>query len=64
MTMTGPFEAMICPRDGSVMNCHAEKPVEPRSPEEARATESGAVAMEQVHECPLCGAVGSRRVMG
>jgi hypothetical protein len=62
--MPGRIEAMICPRDGSAMNCHAEKPVEPRTPEEARAAESGAGAMEQVHECPLCGAVGSRRVTG
>ena len=57
-------EAMMCPNDGSVMNCHAEKPVEPRSYEEARAAEVGIGAMEQVHECPLCGMVMSRRVTG
>jgi len=61
--MPGHSEAMICSRDGSVMNCHAEKPVEPRNAEEARAAESGAGVVEQVHECPRCGAVGSRRVL-
>jgi len=61
--MPDRLEAMICPHDGSVMNCHAEKPVEPRSLDEARAAESGAGPLEQVHECPLCGAVGSRQVI-
>jgi hypothetical protein len=46
------------------MNCHAEKPLEPQSAEEARAAETGAGVMEQVHECPHCGAIGSRRVVG
>lgn len=55
-------ETMICPRCGIAMNCHAEKPSEPRSAEEARAAERGAGMMEETHCCPRCGAVGSRRV--
>ena len=51
-------ETMICPRCGSAMNCHAEKPCEPRSAEEARAAE----IMVETHYCPNCGAVASRRV--
>jgi len=56
------IEVMICPNDGTAMNCHAEKPVDPQSLEEARAAETGAGVVEQVHECPRCGAVGSRRI--
>jgi hypothetical protein len=58
------IEVMMCPKGHGPMNCHAEKPVEPRSVEEARAAESGVGSLEQVHECPLCGAVGSRRIVG
>lgn len=42
-------ETMICPRCGIAMNCHAEKPSEPRSAEEARAAERGAGMMEETH---------------
>jgi len=58
------IEVMICPNDGSRMNCHAEKPVDPLSAAEERAYETGAGVVEQVYECPKCGAMGSRRVTG
>jgi hypothetical protein len=58
------IEAMMCPRCGTAMNCHAEKPVEPRSYQEARAADGGVGVVEQVHQCPRCGAVESRRVAG
>lgn len=57
-------ETMICPRCGAVMNCHAEKPVDPASAEEARAAERGVGILEETHYCPRCGAVASRRVTG
>ena len=41
------------------MNAHAEKPVEPRDADEA----AGAVLLiEEVHYCPNCGDVESRRM--
>jgi hypothetical protein len=58
--MMSRIEVIHCPNDGTAMNCHAEKPVEPRNAEEAR---SGDI-VEQVHQCPRCGAVESRRVAG
>jgi len=44
------------------MNCHAEKPVDPMSPEDERAWERGTGPIEQIHECPVCGAIESRHV--
>jgi hypothetical protein len=40
------------------MNCHAEKPSDPRSAEEAQAAE----VMVETYCCPKCGAVAARRV--
>jgi len=57
-------ETMICPKCGAVMNCHAEKPVDPASAEEARTAEHGVGILEETHCCPRCGAVASRRVTG
>ncbi|HKA25045.1 MAG TPA: hypothetical protein VKF80_08700 [Candidatus Eisenbacteria bacterium] len=61
--MADRIEPMLCPYGHGPMNCHAEKPVEPQSEEEARAAETGAGSVEQIHTCPKCGAIESRRVM-
>jgi len=42
---------------GVEMNHHADKPVEPRTDEEART----GLAIEQTFQCPECGAVESKR---
>jgi hypothetical protein len=51
---------MICAGCGATMNPHAEKPV-------VLMDESGSdwlrgAVIEQVHQCPRCGAIESRRV--
>jgi hypothetical protein len=45
------------------MNAHAEKPVMPVSAEEADRADAGLGALiEEIHQCPRCGHVQSRRV--
>jgi len=52
---------IICTRCKIPMNHHAEKLVDPRNTEDAlRATASFPGAIEEVHACPNCGALGAR----
>lgn len=52
---------MICPNCNMPMNHHAEKLVDPRTAEEAAATDPGmGGVIEEVHTCPGCGYVESR----
>ena len=44
------------------MNFHAEKPTDPRTPDEARAAETGIGVVEEIHACRQCGEIGSRRI--
>jgi ribosomal protein S27AE len=53
---------MTCPSCGTVMNPHAEKPVSPRSREEAaHAGEAPGEVIFEIHSCPRCGRVEERR---
>lgn len=52
-------EPMLCPKCARVMNCHAEKPTEPRT---AAAAVAG-VVIEEVHLCRFCGITRSRQVI-
>jgi ribosomal protein S27AE len=58
--MSTTRQTMMCPKCGAAMNAHAEKPVEPRNAEEANAV--AMLVIEEVHQCPGCGNVESRRV--
>ena len=53
---------MICPKCGDEMNHHADKLVEPVKAEDLKHTNPalGGV-IEEMHYCPGCGAVESRR---
>ena len=53
---------MICPKCGDEMNHHADKLVYPASLKEAKKMNPalGGV-IEEMHHCPGCGAVESRR---
>lgn len=54
---------MICPKCGGEMNHHADKLVHPTTPEEARnINQALGGVIEEMHCCPGCGAVASRRV--
>ena len=53
---------MTCAMCGATMNAHAEKPVVPISAEEAGSANAVIGLIEEVHQCPHCGAVQSRRV--
>jgi hypothetical protein len=59
----GGVSRMTCLECGVTMNPHAEKLVDPVTAEEARRVDAalGGV-IEEVHQCPQCGAVESRRV--
>jgi predicted RNA-binding Zn-ribbon protein involved in translation (DUF1610 family) len=62
MSERSPIARMLCPGCGAVMNPHAEKPVEPPGGADAPHVDwmvGGAV--EEVHQCPACGWVESRR---
>ena len=53
---------MICPKCGDEMNHHADKLVDPVKPEDLKHVNpalSGVI--EEMHYCPGCGAVESRR---
>jgi transcription elongation factor Elf1 len=62
--MASRIEIMMCAKCGIPMNCHAEKPVEPCDADETRAWERGEGPVEQIHTCPSCGAIDSRRLWG
>jgi len=51
---------MICPSCGSEMNHHAEKLELPTGPADVVDPVLGGV-VEEVHACPACGAMASRR---
>jgi ribosomal protein S27AE len=60
--MTKQKSKMICPKCGAEMNHHADKLVDPVKPEDLKhvnPTLSGVI--EEMHYCPGCGAVASRR---
>jgi ribosomal protein S27AE len=53
---------MICPRCGATMNHHAEKLVAPPTADDlARNDPVLGGVVEELHACPGCGAVASRR---
>ena len=54
---------MICPECSVTMNPHAEKAVVPLTAEDDRRADPviGGV-IEEIHQCPQCGGVQSRRV--
>jgi hypothetical protein len=54
---------MICSKCESEMNRHAEKLVDPISPQEATIADPvlGGI-IDEFHTCPKCGANASRRV--
>jgi len=61
--MTPTRQPMTCPKCGAVMNAHAEKPTEPRDAAEASVAGAGGMLfIEEVHQCPRCGNVESRRI--
>jgi predicted RNA-binding Zn-ribbon protein involved in translation (DUF1610 family) len=54
---------MTCPECGVKMNHHAEKRVDPTTPEEAaRMDPALGGIIEEMHTCPECGQVHSRRM--
>jgi C4-type Zn-finger protein len=58
------IERMRCPVCGAVMNPHAEKPAVPvNAIEAAKADWILGGVIEQVHQCPVCGRVESRRMV-
>jgi ribosomal protein S27AE len=59
-TTTRP--TMICPKCGSEMNEHAEKLLDPTSPQEAADPALGGL-LEEFHTCPNCGANASRQAI-
>lgn len=60
--MTAVIRRMRCPACGVEMNPHAEKLVAPRTATEAaQADPAMGGVVEEVHQCPACGRVESRR---
>jgi len=61
--MSTTRQSMTCPKCGATMNAHGEKPVEPRNADETSVAGAGMMLLiEEVHQCPRCGNVESRRV--
>jgi hypothetical protein len=59
----GRIVPMTCAACGARMNAHAEKPVDPVTREETGRMDAAIGAfIEEVHQCPGCGNVQSRRV--
>ena len=59
----GRIVPMTCAACGALMNPHAEKPVVPLTEAEATAVDWAVGGLvEEVHQCPQCGGVQSRRV--
>lgn len=53
---------MICPKCGDEMNHHADKLIDPVKPEDMKHVNPALGGMvEEMHCCPGCGAVTSRR---
>jgi len=53
---------MICPKCGAEMNHHADKLIYPASTEDVKKINAALGGMiEEIHGCPACGAVESRR---
>lgn len=53
---------MRCPKCGDEMNLHAEKPVAPATPEEAKEVDPAfGVIVQETHACAECGTVEFRR---
>ncbi len=56
-----PRPPLACPKCGATMNCHAEKPREPRTPDEVRLADATFFGVnEGRYGCPHCGASESR----
>jgi hypothetical protein len=61
--MTSRIAPMTCEGCGETMNAHAEKPVVPITSEEAERADGGLDGLiEEIHQCPGCGRVQSRRI--
>jgi len=60
--MAKQTHAMICPKCGAEMNHHADKLVDPVTPEDRKHVNAalGGV-IEETHCCPGCGGLASRR---
>ena len=58
--MEAEMEPMLCPSCGAKMNHHAEKLLLPTGPADVVDPVLGGV-VEEVHACPACGAMASRR---
>lgn len=56
-------DIMVCPRCGMDMTCHAEKPAEPASREEAETEGPIGIILVQVHLCLNCGNIATRRTL-
>jgi len=53
---------VLCPQCGVEMNLHAEKLVEPTNAQEATRMDLALGGLiEEMHTCPACGQVHSRR---
>lgn len=63
MNERSPIARMRCPGCGAEMNPHAEKPIVPPPDAEDRPVDwlAGGI-IEEVHQCPACGHLESRRV--
>ena len=60
--MTTTPTPMTCDGCGARMNAHAEKPVVPLGPAEAVGADPAFDGIiEEIHQCPRCGRVQSRR---
>jgi ribosomal protein S27AE len=60
--MTNTKNKMICPKCGDEMNHHADKLVDPITPEERKHINPALGGLiEETHQCPSCGGVESRR---
>jgi len=53
---------MTCPKCKAQMNCHAEKPSDPRTREEEAALATGTVIIEETYFCANCGDIESLRI--
>ena len=60
--MRDQIAPMLCEMCGALMNAHAEKLVEPLSAAEADQSDPALGGLiEEIHQCPRCGRVQSRR---
>ncbi|MBA2303560.1 MAG: hypothetical protein H0W08_13110 [Acidobacteria bacterium] len=59
----GRIVPMTCAGCGMKMNPHAEKPVDPVTRADTERVDAAVSALiEEIHQCPDCGNVQSRRV--